>query len=123
MKRALQLMFVMVMVAVVGTNLWAGRQLSVFDSWPGFEANPWAMATLLDAYCAFLCFYVWVAWRERTWAARLVWFVLIMGLGSITMALYALLALRRVGPGQSPWAVLFPARQDSGAEGASGSAS
>jgi hypothetical protein len=123
MKRVLQALFVAVGLAVVGVNLWAGRQLSVFDSWPGFEANPWAMATLLDAYCAFLCFYVWVAWRERTWTARIVWFVLIMGLGSITMALYALLALSRVGPDQSPWAVLFPGRHNAGAEGESGSAS
>jgi hypothetical protein len=118
MRRALQVLFVAIMVAVVGVNLWAGRQLSVFDSWPGFKANPWAMATLLDAYCAFLCFYVWVAWRERTWAARLLWFVLIVGLGSITMALYVLLALNRVGPGQSPWSVLFPACRDAGAGGA-----
>jgi hypothetical protein len=106
----LRLLFLAIMLSVIGVNVWAGRQLSVFDSWPGFQANPWAMATLLDAYCAFLAFYVWVAWRERTLAGRIAWFVLIMGLGSITMALYVLVALARVRPGDSPWAALFPAR-------------
>jgi hypothetical protein len=111
-KRLLQLLFLGVMVSVIGVNLWAGRQLSVLDSWPGFQANPWAMATLLDAYCAFLCFYVWVAWRERTVVSRVVWFVLIMGLGSITMALYVLMALARVRPGEPAWSALFPTRAE-----------
>jgi hypothetical protein len=108
----LRLLFLAIMLSVIGVNVWAGRQLSVFDSWPGFQANPWAQATLLDAYCAFLSFYVWVAWRERTWPRRVIWFVLIMGLGSITMALYALIALAGVRPGESPWPVLFPRRSD-----------
>ena len=112
MKRLLQFLFVGVMLSVTGVNIWAGRQLSVFDSWPGFQANPWAMATLLDAYCAFLSFYVWVAWRERTVVSRVVWFVLIMGLGSITMALYVLMALASVRPGQPVWAALFSARAE-----------
>lgn len=120
MKIVLQVLFGAIMAAVIGVNVWAGRQLSVFDSWPGFEANPWAMATLLDAYCAFLAFYVWVAWRERTWTGRLVWLVLIMGLGSITMALYVLLALRRVAPGEPPWTALFALRGTSGAATANG---
>jgi hypothetical protein len=108
----LRLLFLAIMSSVIGVNVWAGRQLSVFDSWPGFQANPWAMATLLDAYCAFLAFYVWVAWRERTLARRVTWFVLIMGLGSITMGLYGLIALARVRPGESPWPVLFGHRSE-----------
>jgi hypothetical protein len=111
-NRLLQVLFAAIMLGVVGMNVWAGRQLSVFDSWPGFQANPWAMATLLDAYCAFLSFYVWVAWRERTLLARVVWFILIMGLGSITMALYVLIALARVRPGEPVWRALFPPRSD-----------
>jgi|WetSurMetagenome_2_1015567.scaffolds.fasta_scaffold227699_2 hypothetical protein len=108
MTTVVRLLFVAIMLTVIGVNVWAGRQLSVFDSWPGFQANPWAVATLVDAYCAFLAFYAWVAWRERRWGARLAWFVLIMGLGSITMGLYVVLALRQVPPGQAPWATLFP---------------
>jgi hypothetical protein len=112
MRRLLQFLFAAIMVGVIGVNVWAGRQLSVFDSWPGFQANPWAMATLLDAYCAFLSFYVWVAWRERTLAGKVLWFALIMGLGSITMALYVLIALARVKPGAPVWSTLFPPRTE-----------
>ncbi len=112
MKRLLQVLFLAIMLGVIGVNVWAGRQLSVFDSWPGFEANPWAMATLLDAYCAFLAFYVWVAWRERTWSMRAVWFVLIMGLGSITISLYMLIALARLKPGEPVRNLFFPPAGD-----------
>jgi hypothetical protein len=114
MKRVLQLLFTAIMLGVIGVNVWAGRQLSVFDSWPGFQANPWAVATLLDAYCAFLAFYVWVAWRERTRLGRVAWFVLIMGLGSISMALYVLVALARIAPGEPVWSALFPVRVRAG---------
>lgn len=107
MKGPLLLLFAAVMLTVIGVNVWAGQQVSVFDSWPGFAANRWAIATLVDAYCGFLVFYVWVAWRERSWASRVLWFALIMGLGNITAALYVILALARLPQGRPAWTVLL----------------
>lgn len=54
----------------------------------------WFQATLADAYFGFLAFYVWVAYRERSWIGRVVWFIAIMLLGNIAMSVYALLAIR-----------------------------
>ena len=71
------------------------------DSVPGFSANPWAVATLWDAYFGFLTFYVWVAWRERSMGARVLWFVLIMALGNIAMSGYVLIQLARLKPTDS----------------------
>ncbi len=107
MKTFLLLLFAGIMLTVIGFNLWAGQQVSVFDSWPGFAAHRWTIATLVDAYCGFLVFYVWVAWRERSWASRFFWFALVMGLGNITMALYVILALVRLPQGQPAWTVLL----------------
>ena len=67
----------------------ATRQL-----WPDL----WFRATLADAYCGFLFFWLWVAWREQSVAKTIVWFVLIMTLGNIAMAAYLLLQLRRWQP-------------------------
>jgi hypothetical protein len=116
-KHALQALFLAILLVVSGFNLWAGHHQSVWNSWPGFADHPWTVATLVDAYCGFLTFYVWVAWREPTTLRRVLWFVLIMGLGNITMALYVLLALRRVPAGQPVWRTLFShaARSGSGA--------
>jgi hypothetical protein len=67
----------------------ATRQL-----WP----DPWFRATLADAYCGFLFFWLWVAWREQSVAKSILWFLLIMTLGNIAMAGYILLQVRRLQP-------------------------
>ena len=70
----------------------ATRQL-----WP----DPWFRATLADAYCGFLFFWLWVAWREQSVAVRVLWFVLIVTLGNIAMAGYLLLQLRHIRSGEN----------------------
>ena len=67
----------------------ATRQL-----WPDL----WFRATLADAYCGFLFFWLWVAWREQSAAKGALWFVLIMTLGNLAMASYVLLQLRNWKP-------------------------
>ncbi len=64
----------------------ATRQL-----WP----DPWFRATLADAYCGFLFFWLWVAWREQSVVRGALWFVLIITLGNLAMAAYVLIQLRK----------------------------
>jgi hypothetical protein len=78
----------------------ASLTAGITEAWADYAANPWAIATLVDAYCGFLIFYAWVAYKERRAAGRIVWFVLIMGLGNMATALYLLLALQRLRPGE-----------------------
>lgn len=70
----------------------ATRQL-----WP----DPWFRATLADAYCGFLFFWLWVAGREQSLAKSSLWFVLIMTLGNLAMAGYLLLQLRQIRSGDN----------------------
>src|SRR5512136_1662991 len=70
----------------------ATRQL-----WP----DPWFRATLADAYCGFLFFWLWVAWREQSVAQSILWFVLIMTMGNIAMAGYLLVQLRHIRSGEN----------------------
>ena len=58
--------------------------------------HPWFIATLLDAYWAFITFFVWVAWKERATAARILWFVAIILWGNLAMATYVLVELFRI---------------------------
>jgi hypothetical protein len=70
--------------------------------WGGLEAEPdrwWTYATLADAYFGFLTFYAWVFYKEATATSRAAWFVAIMLLGNIAMAVYVLLQLRRLPAG------------------------
>ena len=95
--------FLWMTVMTIRTSL----AVSLLEAWPSYAANPWAVATLYDAYFGFLTFYVWVAYKERKMWSRIVWFLLIMGLGNIAMSLYVLIQLLRLRREESAEAVLW----------------
>ncbi len=88
----LKILFAAILVAMLVVTIKAGMHENLFNA--GRILNePWVIATLWDAYCGFVTFYVWVAYKERTFAMRVLWFVLIMCLGNIAMAAYMLIQL------------------------------
>ncbi len=89
---------------MVVTTIRTSLQMPLWQA--SFKGNPWAWATLYDAYFGFLTFFCWVAWRERSFGVKLIWFVLIMTLGNIAMSFYVLLQLFSVKP-EEPVATLF----------------
>lgn len=99
MKRLLVIGFALVLVVMLYVTVTAARAENVFAAGVRLWPEPWFRATLADAYFGFLAVYVWIAWRERTLAARLVWFVLLMTLGNIAIAGYFLIALATLPPG------------------------
>ena len=60
------------------------------------KSNPWFIATLFDAYFAFITFYVWVAWKEPSLGARILWFTSVIMWGNFAMAVYMLIELFRI---------------------------
>jgi hypothetical protein len=90
-------------VATIRTSL----MVSLWAAMPAYAANPWAMATLYDAYCGFITFYVWVAYKEHRLATCILWFLLIMALGNIAMSLYVLIQLFRLGPDEPAEKILW----------------
>ena len=82
------------------------------QQWGGLTTGPdryWTLATLMDAYCGFLTFYIWVFYKEQRWIARIAWFVAIMLLGNMAMSVYVLIQLLRLRPDQGAFEIL-PAR-------------
>jgi len=110
MRRIVTAIAALILIVMMGVTVWASRAIGLWDAWPDFRANPWAVATLFDAYSGFLLFYVYVAWRERSLAARAVWFVLIMTLGNMATAAYLLIQIARLGAGEPAEAILGPRR-------------
>jgi hypothetical protein len=80
--------------------------VSLWSAWDSFATNPWAVATLYDAYFGFITFWLWVAYKESTVWRRLLWLVLILCLGNIAMSFYVLIQLFRLKPEQSVEALL-----------------
>lgn len=107
MKLWLKLLFGAMMVWMTALTIRTSLAVSLWAAWPSYAANPWAVATLHDAYFSFLTFYVWVAYKERPMWSRILWFVLIMGLGSIAISLYMLIQLMRLGRDQPVEAILW----------------
>lgn len=94
--RLLRLLFTVVLLGMLGIIGWASSQCALFDIPREVATHPWFIATLLDAYLAFVAFWVWVAWKEGTVAARVLWLFSILLWGNPAIALYMLLELARV---------------------------
>ena len=102
-KRGLQLLFGFILVSLTAWNVWVSTRQPVWD-WGGLTTPPdnlWTIATLIDAYYGFVTFYMWVLWKETRALPRVLWFVAIMLLGNIAMAVYVLRQLARLGPADS----------------------
>ena len=107
-KTALRLIFGFIFLSLFAYTSWASTQQAVWD-WRGLLDGPdrwWTIATLIDAYYAFLTFYVWVFYKETRALPRLGWFVGIMLLGNMAMAAYVLLQLARLREGEPASAIL-----------------
>jgi hypothetical protein len=56
-------------------------------------SNPWGIVSLVDLYAGFFLFSIWIAFRERSVWAAVLWIVLMMVLGFFTGSLYVLILL------------------------------
>jgi hypothetical protein len=92
----LRLLFCGIIVSMLAVTGWASTQCAIFAIPRDVFTHPWFIATLIDAYWAFITFFVWVAWKERSLAARILWFVAIILWGNLAMATYVLIELFRI---------------------------
>ena len=89
----LMLLFVVMLVGMVTMTIVASMDRGIAAAGRELVGDHWFQATLLDAYFAFVTFYVWVAYKETSWLGRIAWFVLIMFLGTIAISVYVLIRL------------------------------
>ena len=97
----LRIVFLGVLASMLWVTTWASLQQAIWQIPPVVLGHPWFVATLFDTYFAFLTFYLWVAYRERGWLARVLWLAAILVLGNLAMAFYMLLILFRL-PANAP---------------------
>jgi len=107
MKVLLKLLFGSIFIWMIVMTIRTSLAVSLWQAWPHFADDRWAVATLWDAYFGFITFYVWVFYKERRAAVRILWFLLIMGLGNIAMSLYVLIQLMRLAPSDPAEAILW----------------
>lgn len=107
MKTLLKILFAAILICMIVVTTRASLDQPIWEAMNAFAGNPWAVATLWDAYFGFTFFYLWVLYKERRLALRILWFILIMGLGNMAMAVYALIEISRLRPDQPVEAMLL----------------
>lgn len=93
---ALRLFFAVVLASMLLVTCWASSQVPLWGIPHAVGAHPWFIATLADTYWGFFTFYAWLAWKEPTALARVLWFLAIVLLGNIAMAAYGLAVTLRL---------------------------
>jgi hypothetical protein len=91
----LRILFTLVLASMLWVTSWASLQVSLFQIPREVWTHPWFIATLFDAYWGFITFFVWLAYKEISWAPRLLWLIAILLLGNIAMSIYVLIQLFR----------------------------
>ena len=107
MKTMLRILFGAIFVWMIIMTIRTSMKVSLWSSLDSFAGNPWAIATLWDAYFGFVTFWVWVAYKESSVVARIVWLILILALGNIAMSAYMLIQLFRLKPEDGMQALLL----------------
>ncbi len=106
MRTILKIAFVAVLAAMLWVTWQASLDRDVLTAGKEIWADPWGKATLFDTYFAFLTIWLFVAWRERGWISRLLWLLAILVLGNFAIAVYFLIALFQLRPGED-WGRIF----------------
>lgn len=105
----LRILFIGVIASMLSVTTWASLHTPLFALPREIWTHPWFVATLFDAYWAFVTFFVWVAWKEQAFVARLLWLLAILTLGNFAMAAYMLRELFRL-PTDAPLGPIFTQR-------------
>ena len=92
----LRVFFLGILAAMLWVTTRASMDTAIWQLSASLTGDLWFQATLADAYFGFLTFFVWLAYKEPGWIARIAWLVAILLLGNIAMATYCLIQLFRV---------------------------
>ncbi|GAC1303092.1 MAG: hypothetical protein NVSMB24_08540 [Mucilaginibacter sp.] len=81
---------------VISTSLTS----NLFREWHFLGAIPWMRATLWDFYANVAVIFLWVVYKEKSFALKISWFFLLVALGSIASCVYVLIQLFKLKQGE-----------------------
>lgn len=100
MITALKVIFSVLLVWMCYVVISASLQSNLFKEWDTLGAIPWMRATLWDFYANVTVIFVWVCFKEKSIALKILWLLLLVCLGSIASCAYVLIQLFRLKPGE-----------------------
>ena len=96
LKIIFSLLFVWMCYVVISTSI----SSNLFQQWHFLGGIPWMRATLWDFYANVLVIFIWVCYKEKNLALKVIWLVLLVVLGSIASCAFVLIQLFRLKPNE-----------------------
>jgi hypothetical protein len=96
LKVIFSLLFVWMCYVVISTSI----NSNLFQQWDFLGAIPWMRATLWDFYANVSVIFLWVCYKEKTLASKIIWLILLVALGSIASCAFVLIQLFRLKPNE-----------------------
>lgn len=99
MITALKIIFSILLVWVTYIIISTSLESSLFKEWNFLASIPWMRATLWDFYANIFIITLWMFYKEKSIALKIVWVILFVCLGSIATCTYVLIKLFKLKPG------------------------
>lgn len=96
----LKVVFTIILVWVTYQVVTTSLESNLFKEWDFLGSIPWMRATLWDFYANLFVIYLWVLYKEKNIAIKILWFVLLFCLGSIGTCIYMLIQLFKLKPNE-----------------------
>jgi hypothetical protein len=97
---ALKILFALLCAYMIYIVISTSVESNLFKEWSFLGSIPWMRATLWDFYANIAVLWAWIVYKESSWAIRILWLILFVGLGSIAVTCYVLLQLFALKPGE-----------------------
>lgn len=104
---ALKLLFFGILITMIAVTASASMQENILKIPMAVTGDPWFIATLFDAYFAFLVIFLWVCFREKSIWIKVFCFLAFALLGNIAISAYILIALFKLKPGDGAEALFL----------------
>jgi hypothetical protein len=96
LKIFFSLLFVWMCYTVISTSV----SSNLFKEWGALGSIPWMRATLWDFYANVTVIFLWLCYKEKSIAIKIIWLILLVALGSIASCAYVLIQLFKLKPGE-----------------------
>ena len=96
----LKVLFIIILIWVCYVVISTSLAHNLFTEWDYLGGIAWMRATLWDFYANILIIYLWICYKEKNWALKVIWLVLVFCLGSIATCGYVLIQLFRLKPNE-----------------------
>lgn len=89
----LRALFIFLFIFICYQVIYTSLESNLFKEWDFLGGIPWMRATLWDFYINVIVLFLWVCYKEKSIALKLLWLVLLVFLGSIATCAYVLIQL------------------------------